>query len=90
MELKKKMKKGGGGCVCAVSCQKHLWNSPKPNIIHVLFIIFQAYQVLGQYFVLNKDEDKFKKWLKDICAANDLQQNECFLCLKEWCDQFFS
>ena len=30
----------------------------------------------------------FKDWIKDTCAANSKQQNDCFQCLKEWCDQF--
>ena len=47
-----------------------------------------AYVVLGQFLVLKKDEDMFKDWIKDTCAANSKQQNDCFQCLKEWCDQF--
>ncbi|XP_063426231.1 barrier-to-autointegration factor-like [Mytilus galloprovincialis] len=47
-----------------------------------------AYVVLGQFLVLKKDEDMFKDWLKDLTGATSKQQNDCFQCLKEWCDQF--
>lgn len=47
-----------------------------------------AYVVLGQYLVLKKDEELFKSWLHDTSAANSKQQNDCFQCLKEWCDSF--
>ncbi|XP_052106890.1 barrier-to-autointegration factor-like [Mytilus californianus] len=47
-----------------------------------------AYVVLGQFLVLKKDEDMFKDWLKDLIGANSKQQNDCYQCLKEWCDQF--
>lgn len=47
-----------------------------------------AYVVLGQYLVLRKDEDMFKDWLKETIGANAKQQNDCYSCLKEWCDQF--
>ncbi|KAH3850857.1 barrier-to-autointegration factor-like [Dreissena polymorpha] len=48
----------------------------------------KAYVVLGQYLVFRKDEELFKEWLKDTTGANKKQQNDCFGCLKEWCDQF--
>ncbi|XP_052768546.1 barrier-to-autointegration factor-like [Mya arenaria] len=48
----------------------------------------KAYVVLGQYLVLRKDEELFKEWLKDITGANKKQQNDCYTCLKEWCDMF--
>ncbi|XP_025104082.1 barrier-to-autointegration factor-like [Pomacea canaliculata] len=48
----------------------------------------KAYVVLGQYLVLKKDEDLFKTWLYDTCNANKKQQNDCYQCLKEWCDSF--
>ncbi|KAK7089571.1 barrier-to-autointegration factor-like [Littorina saxatilis] len=47
-----------------------------------------AYVVLGQYLVLRKDEEMFKCWLHDTCSANTKQQNDCFTCLKQWCDSF--
>lgn len=47
-----------------------------------------AYVVLGQFLVLKKDEDMFKDWLKDTSGANSKQQNDCYQCLKEWCNQF--
>ncbi|KAL3873387.1 hypothetical protein ACJMK2_036515 [Sinanodonta woodiana] len=48
----------------------------------------KAYVVLGQFLVLKKDEELFKEWLKEECGANSKYQNDCFQCLKEWCDNF--
>ncbi|XP_019941463.1 barrier-to-autointegration factor [Paralichthys olivaceus] len=48
----------------------------------------KAYVVLGQFLVLKKDEELFRDWLKDTCQANSKQQNDCYGCLKEWCDAF--
>ena len=48
----------------------------------------KAYVVLGQFLVLKKDEELFKDWLKDACGANAKYQNDCYQCLKEWCDAF--
>ncbi|XP_072298879.1 barrier-to-autointegration factor B-like [Eucyclogobius newberryi] len=48
----------------------------------------KAYAVLGQFLVLNKDEELFRDWLEDACGANAKQQRDCYNCLKEWCDSF--
>ncbi|KAK6182864.1 hypothetical protein SNE40_010452 [Patella caerulea] len=48
----------------------------------------KAYTVLGQFLLLKKEEEMFKCWLKDTCGANSKQQNDCYTCLKEWCDSF--
>ena len=48
----------------------------------------KAYVVLGQFLVLRKDEELFKEWLHEVCNANRKQRGDCYLCLKEWCDQF--
>ncbi|XP_056680982.1 barrier-to-autointegration factor-like [Monodelphis domestica] len=48
----------------------------------------KAYMVLGQFLVLKKDEDLFREWLNDICGANAKQSQDCFECLREWCDAF--
>jgi len=48
----------------------------------------KAYTVLGQYLLFKKNEELFTDWLKDICGANSKQGNDCFNCLKEWCDSF--
>ncbi|BFZ15527.1 hypothetical protein BsWGS_18566 [Bradybaena similaris] len=50
--------------------------------------INKAYSVLGHFLILEKDQDKFKKWLHDNCNANSQQQEDCYNCLKEWCDSF--
>ena len=48
----------------------------------------KAYVVLGQFLVLKKDEELFKDWLNQTCGANSKQQNDCYTCLKEWCNAF--
>ncbi|XP_075255072.1 barrier-to-autointegration factor-like [Convolutriloba macropyga] len=48
----------------------------------------KAYMVLGQFLILNKDEDLFKTWLKDTIKANSKQANDCFTCLNEWSNNF--
>lgn len=46
--------------------------------------IIRARDVLGRFLVLNKDEWKFKNWLRDSCRANAKQQRDCYNCLREW------
>ncbi|XP_022329506.2 barrier-to-autointegration factor-like [Crassostrea virginica] len=46
----------------------------------------KAYQILGMFLQCNKEEEKFKSWLKTTCGANKKQQSDCFLCLQEWCN----
>lgn len=46
--------------------------------------IIRARDVLGRFLVLNKDEWKFKNWLRDSCGANAKQQRECYNCLRAW------
>ncbi|XP_053544820.1 barrier-to-autointegration factor B-like [Bombina bombina] len=48
----------------------------------------KAYVVLGQFLLMKKKEDPFKKWLKDTCSADAKQAGDCYGCLKEWCDAF--
>jgi hypothetical protein len=48
----------------------------------------KAYVVLGQFLLLKKNEEDFKDWLKDICNANKKQADDCFMCLKGWCEAF--
>ena len=47
-----------------------------------------AYNVLGQFLVLGKNEDLMVMWLKDKVGANSKQASDCAKCLKEWCDAF--
>ncbi|KAJ8045114.1 Barrier-to-autointegration factor [Holothuria leucospilota] len=47
-----------------------------------------AYNVLGQFLVLNKNEELFMDWLKDTAGANAKQGRDCYNCLKDWCDSF--
>ncbi|RMZ94500.1 barrier-to-autointegration factor [Brachionus plicatilis] len=48
----------------------------------------KAYVLLGQFLLLKKDEEMFKEWLKDTCNANAHQSNNCYTCLKEWCNSY--
>ena len=48
----------------------------------------KAYVVLGQFLVLKKDGDLFTEWIKDAIKANKKQAEDCFNCLKDWCDAF--
>ena len=48
----------------------------------------KAYVVLGQFLLFNKDEEMFKDWLFQICEADSEQQDDCYMCLSEWCDTF--
>ncbi|XP_072032506.1 barrier-to-autointegration factor B-like [Amphiura filiformis] len=48
----------------------------------------KAYVVLGQFLVLKKDKELFVEWLKDTVNASDKYANDCYGCLKEWCDSF--
>ncbi|VEL15538.1 unnamed protein product [Protopolystoma xenopodis] len=47
-----------------------------------------AYVVLGQFLLINRDEELFKEWLKDICGANSKQSNDCFTALQQWTQQY--
>ncbi|CAF0886216.1 unnamed protein product [Brachionus calyciflorus] len=48
----------------------------------------KAYVLLGQFLLLKKDEEMFREWLKDTCGANANQSNNCYTCLKEWCNSY--
>lgn len=75
----------------------HQFLKENPNSVVKRFFFFwsqiklcllQAYSVLGHFLILEKDQIKFKKWLHDNCGANSSQQEDCYNCLKEWCDSF--
>ena len=54
-----------------------------------LFILFfQAYQVLGQFLVLNMQKKSFEDWLQNFAGATSKQSSECCEDLSDWCDQF--
>lgn len=53
-----------------------------------LYLISQAYTVLGQYLVLKKDQELFKDWMKDVCHASSKQASDCYNCLNDWCEEF--
>lgn len=46
--------------------------------------IVQAYQVLGYFLGVRKDEIKFKGWLKMCGLNNSEQEDECYQCISEW------
>ena len=48
----------------------------------------KAYVVLGQFLVLKKNAELFQDWLSQTCGANSKQGNDCYVCLREWCDAF--
>ncbi|KAI9589983.1 barrier-to-autointegration factor-like [Glossina fuscipes] len=48
----------------------------------------KAYTVLGQYLVLKKNAELFKKWMKDTCNVNAKQAGDCYNCLNGWCEEF--
>ena len=48
----------------------------------------KAQSVVNKFAVeFEKDEKRFKQWLKDTCEANAKSQKECYDGLSEWCDQ---
>ncbi|VDN96010.1 unnamed protein product [Rodentolepis nana] len=47
-----------------------------------------AYNVLGQYLLLNKDEELFIDWMKITSSANQKQAKDCFDALDYWCAAF--
>ncbi|XP_017068439.1 barrier-to-autointegration factor-like [Drosophila eugracilis] len=42
----------------------------------------KAFNVLGQYLVLKKDEELFKDWINGVCHANTKQASDCYNCLR--------
>lgn len=51
-------------------------------------VLLQAYNVLGQFLLLEMDQELFCEWLKDTIKANSKQSKDCHACLKAWCDEF--
>lgn len=45
--------------------------------------ITRAYQVFGQFLVLNKDRDSFFEWLR-ACGVDDGKCQACFDALDDW------
>ena len=46
-----------------------------------------AWSLLDQFLTFQRNEEKFKQWLKGVCGANSRYQNYCYYGLNEWCDQ---
>jgi hypothetical protein len=44
----------------------------------------KAYNLLGQFLLLNKDEENFKEWLKEEVSMNGKHLNDCCACMSEW------
>ncbi|XP_022095747.1 barrier-to-autointegration factor-like [Acanthaster planci] len=48
----------------------------------------KAYNVLGQFLVLNKDEELFVDWLMTTTSATKKCATDCYNCLKDWSDAY--
>ncbi|XP_038075526.1 barrier-to-autointegration factor-like isoform X2 [Patiria miniata] len=48
----------------------------------------KAFNVLGQFLVLNKDKELFIDWLMATTSANNKCANDCYNCLRDWSDAF--
>ena len=44
----------------------------------------RAEAVLGKYLTFDKNERRFKTWLKESCGADERVQQECYHYLQEW------
>ena len=54
----------------------------------IIIFIFQAYNILGQYLLLNKNEELFQNWLKDQAGVNSKTAKEVYNCISEWTHAF--
>lgn len=54
------------------------------KLILFFLLYLQAYQVLGYFLGVRKDEIKFKGWLKMCGLNNSEQEEECYQCISEW------
>lgn len=48
----------------------------------------KAFQVLGQFLILNMDKESFCKWLEEQTGANTKYCNMCYEGLKEWSTEY--
>ncbi|KAL1441077.1 hypothetical protein MTO96_008824 [Rhipicephalus appendiculatus] len=48
----------------------------------------KAYVVLGHFLAMKKNQALFENWLKNISGANSKQANDCYQCLRDWCNEF--
>ncbi|XP_026469198.1 barrier-to-autointegration factor-like [Ctenocephalides felis] len=48
----------------------------------------KASSVLGQFLAMDKDQEKFKLWLKSVCQANSKQANDCYISMRDWTNNF--
>ncbi|XP_045768612.1 barrier-to-autointegration factor-like [Maniola jurtina] len=48
----------------------------------------KAFVVLGQFLLFKKDKELFLKFMKETCSANAKRSEDCYQCLKDWCDEF--
>ena len=47
-----------------------------------------AYHVLGQFLLLNRNQEQLDVWLKEEVGANAKQSGDCSSCLNEWANNF--
>ncbi|KJE97083.1 barrier-to-autointegration factor [Capsaspora owczarzaki ATCC 30864] len=46
-----------------------------------------AYQLLGQFLILNKNEGDFLDWFKEVApSANSKHRQDAYECLSKWCE----
>ncbi|XP_016933089.3 barrier-to-autointegration factor-like [Drosophila suzukii] len=48
----------------------------------------KASTVLGQFLLLKMDKDLFCEWMFITCEANRKQCEDCWECLRKWCNTF--
>eukprot|EP00051_Salpingoeca_urceolata_P026748 m.478474 g.478474 ORF g.478474 m.478474 type:complete len:91 (+) comp21149_c0_seq1:549-821(+) len=45
----------------------------------------KAFHLLGQFLVLDKDEEMFQSWLSEnVSSMNSKHRGDCYNCLSEW------
>jgi len=54
------------------------------SLVQIIIFIFQAYNLLGQFLLLNKDEETFQEWLKDEAEMNSKYAKDVSNCISEW------
>ena len=54
------------------------------SLVQIIILIFQAYNLLGQFLLLNKDEETFQEWLKDEAEMNSKYAKDVSNCISEW------
>ncbi|XP_077497231.1 barrier-to-autointegration factor-like [Amblyomma americanum] len=48
----------------------------------------RADNVVGQYLLMRRNEDRFTSWLSNASGANRRQARDCYRCVDDWCQNF--